>query len=103
MYLQQQLKQRKQQSLVRLSSLELELDEENTRTLSREEANTMNGTNPMGNSTGHVYQNCIPKSEYDNVRLKPTSRKAKHETRPTAYHQQTMHGHQRARDRVCQC
>ena len=51
---------------------------------------TMNGTNPMGNSTGHVYQNCIQKSEYDNVRLKPTLRKAKHETRPTSYHQETM-------------
>ena len=90
LYLQQQLKQRKQQSLVRSSSLELELDEESTRTLSREEANTMNGTNLMGNSTGHMYQNCIPKSEYDNVRLKPTSRKVKHETKPTSYHQEAM-------------
>ena len=37
-----------------------------------------------------MYQNCIPKSENDNVKLKPTSRKAKHETRPTSYHQETM-------------
>ena len=95
--------QRKQQSLVRSSSLELELDEESVCILPREEASTMNGTNAMGNSAGHVYQNCIPKSEYDNVRLKPKSdseydnvrlkstlRKAKCETRPTSYHQEAM-------------
>ena len=64
------------------------MDKESTCTLSREEVNTMN--RPMGNSTGHVYQNCLPKSEYDDVRLKPTSRKAKRETRPTSYHQETV-------------
>ena len=101
LHLQQQLKQRKQQSLVRSSSLELELAEESTCILPREEASTMNGTNAMGNSAGHVYQNCIPKSEYHNVRLKPKSeydnvrlkstlRKAKCETRPTSYHQEAM-------------
>ena len=102
LHLQQQLKQRKQQSLVRSSSLELELDEESILCiLPREEASTMNGTNAMGNSAGHMYQNCIPKSEYDNVRLKPKSEydnvrlkstlgKAKCEMRPTSYHQEAM-------------
>jgi hypothetical protein len=84
LYLQQQLRQRKQQSLVRSSSLELELDEESKNT--REETNAMNGANPMGNSPGHMYQNCIPKSEYDNVRLKPISRKTKCERASATYY-----------------
>ena len=84
---QQQQKQRKQQSFVRSSSLELESDKEGTHT--REAADTVNSINPMVNSPQHVYQNWVPKSEYDNVRLKPTSKKAKHETWSTSYDQET--------------
>ena len=84
---QQQQKQRKQQSFVRSSSLELESDKEGTHT--REAADTVNSTNLMVNSPQHAYQNWLPKSEYDNVRLKPTSKKSKRETGSTSYDQET--------------
>ena len=81
-------KQRKKQSFVRSSSLELESDKEGAR--AREAANMMNATGTLSvvNSPRHVYQNCVPKSEYDNARLKPTIKTVNRATGSTSYNQE---------------
>lgn len=86
---QQQLqKQRKQQSFVRSTSLELESHNEGIHAYTREAGNGMIPKMARSPQHDNVYQNCIPQSVYDNARLRPTSKKAKSERGSASYNQE---------------